>query len=72
MSTNQAVLSPPRHGSFSGPQKHLSRQVSVAVLSFEFFTLFVTVGFAPHQLVRSPPAFTGSGRSLAAIFVKGI
>ncbi|HUN96184.1 MAG TPA: MFS transporter [Bradyrhizobium sp.] len=53
MATNQAVLSSPWYRSLSGAQWKtlVAANLSWTLDSFEFFALFVTVGFALHQLV---------------------
>jgi MFS family permease len=56
MTTNQVALSLPWYRSLSGPQWKtlVAANLSWTLDSFEFYALFVTVGFALHQLV--PPA----------------
>lgn len=53
MSTNQVALSLPWYRSLSGPQWKtlVAANLSWTLDSFEFYALFVTVGFALHQLV---------------------
>ncbi len=53
MSTNQSVLALPWYRSLSGPQWKtlVAANLSWTLDSFEFFALFLTVGFALHQLV---------------------
>jgi MFS family permease len=53
MSTNQVGLSLPWYRSLSGPQWKtlIAANLSWTLDTFEFYALFVTVGFALHQLV---------------------
>ena len=53
MSSNRVVLSSPWYRSLSGPQWKtlVAANLSWTLDSFEFFALFLTVGFALHQLV---------------------
>jgi MFS family permease len=53
MATNQIALSSPWYRSLSGPQWKtlVAANLSWTLDSFEFYALFVTVGFALHQLV---------------------
>jgi MFS family permease len=53
MSTNQSALRLPWYRSLSGPQWKtlVAANLSWTLDSFEFFALFLTVGFALHQLV---------------------
>jgi MFS family permease len=53
MVSNRAVLSSPWYQSLSGPQWKtlVAANLGWTLDSFEFFALFVTVGFALHQLV---------------------
>ena len=53
MSANQSALSLPWYRSLSGPQWKtlVAANLSWTLDSFEFFALFLTVGFALHQLV---------------------
>ena len=53
MSNNQAVLSLPWYRSLNRPQWKtlIAANLSWTLDSFEFFALFLTVGFALHQLV---------------------
>ena len=53
MTSNEAVLSLPWYRSLNGPQWKtlLAANLGWTLDSFEFFALFVTVGFALHQLL---------------------
>ena len=63
MSTNQIVQSLPWYRSLSGPQWKtlIAANLSWTLDSFEFFALFLTVGFALHQLV-APAAYAAIPR----------
>ena len=53
MTSNEAVLSAPWYRALSGPQWKtlLAANLGWTLDSFEFFALFLTVGFALHQLL---------------------
>lgn len=53
MASNEAILSLPWYRSLSGPQWKtlVAANLGWTLDSFEFFALFVTVGFALHQLL---------------------
>jgi MFS family permease len=53
MATNEAILSLPWYRSLSGPQWKtlVAANLGWTLDSFEFFALFLTVGFALHQLL---------------------
>ena len=55
MISNEAVLSAPWYRSLSGPQWKTLIAANLGWIfdSFEFFALFLTVGFALHRLLDS-------------------